>query len=90
MISSRCFKSVSIGEFRQNCRLSASIRSIQSWPIQENRKRTLRPKILTMDSINQNIVKMEFVVRSPLLTRAAQIEKEIKQVCTILFVNLKK
>lgn len=42
-------------------------------------KCTVSQKILTLDSINQNVVKMEFLVRSPLLIRAAEIQKEIKQ-----------
>lgn len=42
-------------------------------------KRTITSKILTLDSINQNVVKMEFLVRSPLLIRAAEIQRELKQ-----------
>lgn len=42
-------------------------------------KRTISSKILTLDSINQNVVKMEFIARSPTLIRAAEIQKEIKQ-----------
>lgn len=35
---------------------------------------------LTLDSINPNVIKMEYAVRGPLVIRAGEIEKEIKQV----------
>lgn len=44
----------------------------------ENRK-------LTLDSINPNIVKMEYAVRGPLVIRAGEIEKELQQVCVAFF-----
>lgn len=40
----------------------------------------LDSKVLTLDSMNPNIVKMEFVVSNSVMMRAAQICKEIKQV----------
>lgn len=36
---------------------------------------------LTLDSMNPNIVRMEYAVRGPLVIRAGEIEKEIQQVC---------
>ncbi|XP_031627595.1 alanine aminotransferase 1-like isoform X2 [Contarinia nasturtii] len=39
----------------------------------------LSAKTLTLDSMNPNIIKMEYVVRGPLVIRAGEIEKEIKQ-----------
>lgn len=40
-----------------------------------------KPKrTLTLESINPNIVKMEYAVRGPLVIRAGEIEQEIKQV----------
>lgn len=35
---------------------------------------------LTLDSLNPNVIKMEYAVRGPLVIRAGEIEKEIKQV----------
>lgn len=37
-------------------------------------------KTITLDSMNSNILKMEYAVRGPLVIRAGEIEKEIKQV----------
>lgn len=45
----------------------------------DSRKRTL-----TLDSMNPNIVKMEYAVRGPLVIRAGEIEKEIQQVCVMI------
>lgn len=45
----------------------------------DSRKRTL-----TLDSMNPNIVKMEYAVRGPLVIRAGEIEKEIQQVCAMI------
>lgn len=42
---------------------------------------------LTMDSINQNIVKMEFVYRGALALRAAEIGKEVQQVCEVCSIG---
>lgn len=39
-------------------------------------------KTLTLDSMNPNVIKMEYAVRGPLVIRAGEIEKEIKQVLT--------
>lgn len=38
--------------------------------------------LLTLDSINPNVIKMEYVVRGPLVIRAGEIEKEIAKVNT--------
>lgn len=45
-----------------------------------NQKRTMSTKTLTLDSMNPNVIKMEYAVRGPLVIRAGEIEKEIKQV----------
>ncbi len=39
-------------------------------------------KVLTMDTLNPHIKVMEYAVRGPIVARAAQIEKELKQVST--------
>lgn len=46
------------------------------------RKMASATNILTMDSINPNVIKMEYAVRGPLVIRAGEIEKELKQVRT--------
>jgi hypothetical protein len=37
-------------------------------------------KIITMDTLNPNIKAMEYAVRGPIVARAAEIDKELKQV----------
>ena len=39
-----------------------------------------RTKVLTMETLNPNIKTMEYAVRGPIVTRAAEIEKELEQV----------
>lgn len=41
-------------------------------------KRTMA--LLSLDTINPNVIKMEYAVRGPLVIRAGEIEKEIAQV----------
>ncbi|XP_022129711.2 alanine aminotransferase 1 [Pieris rapae] len=41
--------------------------------------RTMASKAITMDNINPNIVKLEYAVRGPLVTRAGEIEKELQK-----------
>nr|CAH8873608.1 unnamed protein product [Trichobilharzia regenti] len=36
-------------------------------------------KVLTLDTINPNLIKVEYAVRGPIVDRALQIEKELKQ-----------
>lgn len=45
-------------------------------------------KMLTLENMNPNIVKMEYAVRGPLVIRATEIERELKAVS--LIQNLKK
>jgi len=37
-------------------------------------------RVLTMDTLNPNVRAMEYAVRGPIVVRAAEIEKELKQV----------
>lgn len=37
-------------------------------------------KVLTMDTMNPNVKKVEYAVRGPIVQRAAQIEMELQQV----------
>lgn len=59
--------------------LSQSTNQVESGN-KTNQKRTMSTKTLTLDSMNPNVIKMEYAVRGPLVIRAGEIEKEIKQV----------
>lgn len=37
-------------------------------------------KVISLETVNPNIVRMEYAVRGPLVTRAGEIEKELEQV----------
>ena len=72
-----------------SCLLSTAVpqqTSQSSVNFEHGNKRTMASstKALTLDSINPNVIKMEYAVRGPLVIRAGEIEKEIKQVmsCT--------
>lgn len=96
MISSRCLNTVLSSGARKSSRLSAKnhhhfstlLLSAVSKPSQscvnfeQSNKRTMASatKTLTLDSMNPNVIKMEYAVRGPLVIRAGEIEKEIKQV----------
>lgn len=59
--------------------LKASQSSVE-FDQRSNRTMASSAKILTLESMNPNVVKMEYAVRGPLVIRAGEIEKEIKQV----------
>lgn len=46
-------------------------------------------KVLRLDNMNPNIIKMEYAVRGPLVIRASAIEKELEQVMILIVVDLK-
>lgn len=37
-------------------------------------------RVLTLDSMNPNVKRVEYAVRGPIVTRAVQLEKELKEV----------
>ena len=41
-----------------------------------------RGKVLTVDNMNPNVRRVEYAVRGPIVQRAMQIEKELKEVRT--------
>lgn len=45
--------------------------------------------ILTLDNINPNIKKMEYPVRGPLVARASELEKELKNASKFQLNRLK-
>lgn len=42
--------------------------------------RTMASKVLTLDNLNPNVIKLEYAVRGPLVIRAAEIDKELQKV----------
>lgn len=47
-------------------------------------------KCLQLDNINPNFITMEYAVRGPLVIRAGEIEKELKQVCVLFWGRSKR
>lgn len=45
-------------------------------------KTKVSTKTLTLNTMNENIIRMEHVVRGALTDRAGQLDREIKGVCT--------
>lgn len=45
-------------------------------------------KLITVDNMNPNIIKMEYAVRGPLVIRAAEIERELKAVSCSVYVEI--
>jgi alanine transaminase len=43
-------------------------------------------KTLTMKTINPRVIEVEYAVRGPIVIRAAEIEKQIKQVWILLLI----
>ena len=43
-----------------------------------------RGKVLTLESMNQTVRKVEYAVRGPMVVRAVQIEEELKKVQKVL------
>lgn len=41
-------------------------------------------RVLTLDTMNPNVKRVEYAVRGPIVQRAAQIEKELKEVMSTL------
>lgn len=37
-------------------------------------------KVVTLDTMNPNVRRVEYAVRGPIVTRATQLEKELKEV----------
>lgn len=49
---------------------------------------TSAKRTLTLDSMNPNVIKMEYAVRGPLVIRAGEIEKELKKVSHDFHANI--
>lgn len=46
----------------------------------ENEALAQRRKVLTLDTMNANVKKVEYAVRGPIVQRAVQLEKELREV----------
>lgn len=53
-----------------------------------NCARKMSTKCITIDDMNPNIKVLEYAVRGPLVIRSTEIEKELKKVCFLIFINL--
>lgn len=47
-----------------------------------------RGRVLTLDNMNPNVRRVEYAVRGPIVQRAMQIEKELKEVKTSVVLQL--
>lgn len=61
--------------------LSAARQGLIQRKMSENGVTARRSKVLTIDTINAAVKKVEYAVRGPIVQRAVQLEKELKEVC---------
>lgn len=59
--------------------------SVESRNFSTGQKMSSTQKVLNIDNMNPNIRIMEYAVRGPLLTRATEIENELKKVCLFFY-----
>ena len=45
-----------------------------------------RQKVLTKENIFENVLKVEYAVRGPIVVRAGELESELKKVCCCFFI----
>ncbi|XP_061110565.1 alanine aminotransferase 2-like isoform X1 [Conger conger] len=64
---------------RTVCGLSTTRCGLIQRKMTENAVVSRRGKVLTMDTINPSVKKVEYAVRGPIVQRALQIEKELKE-----------
>ncbi|KAK2868278.1 hypothetical protein Q7C36_000149 [Tachysurus vachellii] len=68
------------GSFFKNCWTFSVGRSRFAWgKMAENEALSQRKKVLTIDTMNANVKKVEYAVRGPIVQRAVQLEKELKE-----------
>lgn len=61
--------------------LSATLRGLPKEKMTENGVAT-RAKVLTIDTMNPKVKKVEYAVRGPIVQRALELERELSEVCT--------
>ncbi|CAH0761449.1 unnamed protein product [Diatraea saccharalis] len=52
---------------------------VLSVSLERNGVRTMASKVLNLDNLNPNVIKLQYAVRGPLVIRAAEIEKELQK-----------
>ncbi|KAK3513455.1 hypothetical protein QTP70_015449, partial [Hemibagrus guttatus] len=68
------------GSFFKNFWTFSAGRSRLAWgKMAENEALTQRRKVLTIDTMNANVKKVEYAVRGPIVQRAVQLEKELRE-----------
>lgn len=53
----------------------------------ENEALSQRRKVLTIDTMNANVKKVEYAVRGPIVQRALQLEKELREVRCLCLIS---
>ena len=61
--------------------LSATRRGLPKEKMSENGVAS-RAKVLTIDTMNPTVKKVEYAVRGPIVQRAVELERELSEVCT--------
>lgn len=64
--------------------LSATRRGLPKEKMSENGVSS-RAKVLTIDTMNPTVKKVEYAVRGPIVQRAVELERELSQVCVCFF-----
>lgn len=68
--------------------LSATRRGLPKEKMSENGVAS-RAKVLTIDTMNPTVKKVEYAVRGPIVQRAVELERELSQVCTAGYLSTK-
>ncbi|XP_010779235.1 alanine aminotransferase 2-like [Notothenia coriiceps] len=67
--------------------LSATRRGLPKEKMSENGVLP-RAKVLTIDSMNPTVKKVEYAVRGPIVQRALELERELSEVCTRCLISM--
>ena len=59
---------------------SANQRDLSALLVAKFHQTNVNNQVLTLDSMNHNVVKMQYAVRGPIVLRAGQIENELAKV----------
>lgn len=70
--------------------LSSARRGLIHRKMSENGVTARRSKVLTIDTMNATVKKVEYAVRGPIVQRAVQIEKELNEVWEIYRIYIFK
>lgn len=64
---------------RTSIRLATSVKHLCAVKTGQGNKNQARNKVLSIDSMNPHVKKIEYAVRGPIVIRAGELEKELKQ-----------